>query len=41
MPINVKIEDSWKEALKTEFSKPYFVAITQKLKQEKQEGNLI
>jgi len=41
MPINVKIEDSWKVSLNAEFSKPYFVGITQKLKQDKQEGKLI
>ncbi len=33
--VQVKIEDSWKEALKNEFSEPYFQKLTQFVKQEK------
>jgi len=33
--MDVKIEDSWKEELKTEFTRPYFLQITTHLKAEK------
>jgi len=33
--VQVKIEDSWKETLKNEFSEPYFQKLTQFVKQEK------
>src|SRR5260221_12571429 len=33
--MDVKIEDSWKNALKQEFNKPYFMQITTFLKTEK------
>ena len=33
--MNVKIEDSWKEALKNEFTNPYFLQIVAHLKTEK------
>ncbi len=33
--MDVKIEDSWKEVLKTEFTKPYFLQIATHLKTEK------
>ncbi len=39
--MNVQIEDSWKEELKEEFGKPYFIQITDRLKQEKQAGKVI
>jgi len=39
--MNVKIEPSWKEVLKTEFEKPYFKEIVAFLKKEKQEGKII
>ena len=39
--MNVQIEDSWKEELKDEFTKPYFLKITEHLKKEKQEGKVI
>ena len=39
--INVKIEDSWKEALKEEFEKPYFAFLVQRLHAEKDAGKRI
>lgn len=36
--VEVKIEDSWKQALSSEFEKPYFAALSQKLHEEKSEG---
>lgn len=39
--MDVKIEASWKEALKDEFSKPYFRQITLHLKTEKAQGKII
>ncbi len=39
--MNVQIEESWKQALKEEFEKPYFSDIVQFLKQEKQKGKII
>jgi len=39
--MDVKIEASWKEVLKDEFSKPYFLQITTVLKQEKATGKTI
>lgn len=39
--MDVQIEDSWKEALKPEFSKPYFIKIVDTLKAEKQQGKVI
>jgi uracil-DNA glycosylase len=38
---NVRIEESWKEALKNEFDQPYFQTLTQFLKQEKAAGKVI
>ncbi len=38
---NVKIEDSWKEALKQEFEQPYFQSIATFLRKEKQKGKKI
>ncbi len=38
---NVKIEESWKEALADEFNQPYFSAIKQFLVKEKQAGKTI
>lgn len=38
---NVKIEDSWKAVLTNEFQQPYFSALKQILKNEKQEGKTI
>ncbi len=38
---DVKIEPAWKEALKDEFSQPYFAAIKQFLIAEKQSGKVI
>lgn len=38
---NVKIEESWKQALQQEFQQPYFAAIKQFLVQEKQAGKTI
>ena len=35
-PVEVKIEPSWKEVLQPEFSKPYFLALTEFIKKEKQ-----
>jgi uracil-DNA glycosylase len=39
--MDVKIEESWKELLKTEFNKPYFQQIPQHLKTEKAQGKTI
>jgi uracil-DNA glycosylase len=39
--MDVAIEPSWKEALKTEFEKPYFEKIASFLKQEKHAGKTI
>ena len=38
---NVKIEESWKAALKQEFDQPYFQALASVLKKEKAEGKII
>lgn len=38
---NVKIEESWKEALKLEFQQPYFQALATQLKNEKAAGKII
>ena len=37
----IKIEESWKEALQEEFTKPYFTTLTDFLKQEKAAGKEI
>lgn len=39
--MDVKIEQSWKEALQGEFEKPYFASLVQFLHQEKTSGKLI
>ena len=39
--MDVQIEDSWKQQLKDEFSKPYFLNIVRFLKQEKLAGKTI
>ena len=39
--VDVKIESSWKEALKDEFEKPYFVEMAARLHAEKQAGAVI
>ncbi|MGC4038971.1 MAG: uracil-DNA glycosylase [Chitinophagaceae bacterium] len=39
--MDVKIEPSWKEVLKTEFNKPYFQQITLHIKTEKAQGKTI
>lgn len=39
--MDVKIEPEWKEALKTEFTKPYFLQITTFLRSEKMAGKTI
>jgi len=39
--MDVKIEESWKEILKDEFTKPYFQSIVLHLKTEKQQGKTI
>ena len=39
--MDVKIEASWKEALKAEFSKPYFQQIILHIKTEKAQGKII
>jgi len=39
--MDVKIEPSWKEALKDEFEKPYFAQIVEFLHQQKREGKVI
>ena len=41
MSNNIKIEDSWKEALKEEFNQPYFEALIQFIKQEIKGGKVI
>jgi uracil-DNA glycosylase len=41
LSMDVKIEDSWKAALKQEFGKPYFLQITTFLKTEKMTGKTI
>lgn len=39
--MNVRIEESWKEALQSEFDKPYFASLVQYLHKEKAEGRQI
>ena len=39
--MDVKIEDSWKEVLKTEFKQPYFMQIVTHIKTEKATGKII
>lgn len=39
--MDVKIEQSWKEALGSEFRKPYFVSLVNFLHQEKREGKTV
>ena len=39
--MDVRIEPSWKEALKDEFDKPYFLSLVQQLHREKAEGRRI
>ena len=39
--MDVKIEKSWKEVLKSEFVKPYFEQIPQHIKTEKSQGKII
>lgn len=39
--MEVKIEQSWKEALKDEFDKPYFVQLVKFLHEEKAEGKTV
>jgi uracil-DNA glycosylase len=39
--MDVKIEASWKEILKDEFKKPYFLQISEHLKTEKKQGKII
>ena len=39
--MDVKIEDSWKEVLKAEFNKPYFLQIVTHLKTERASGKII
>jgi len=39
--MDVKIENSWKQALQGEFDKPYFAALSRHLHQEKAEGKVI
>jgi len=39
--MDVRIEPSWKEALKDEFGKPYFAGIVEFLHQQKKEGKVI
>ena len=39
--MDVKIERSWKEVLKSEFAKPYFEQIPQHIKTEKSQGKII
>ena len=40
-PMEVKINDTWKEVLKNEFSKPYFLEIVGFLRTEKMAGKII
>jgi uracil-DNA glycosylase len=39
--ISVQIEISWKEKLREEFEKPYFQALTEKIKSRRREGKII
>ena len=39
--MNVQIEESWKEALQSEFGKPYFASLVQYLHKEKAEGRQV
>ncbi len=39
--MEVQMEESWKEALKDEFDKPYFTALAQELHREKRAGEVI
>ena len=39
--MNVKIEESWREALQAEFDKPYFADLVGRLHLEKAEGRVI
>src|SRR5574343_1293232 len=39
--MDVQIEPSWKQVLQEEFEKPYFAAIVQHLKDEKNAGKII
>lgn len=39
--MNVRIESSWREALKEEFDKPYFAALSERLHAEKAAGEVI
>ena len=39
--MNVKIEESWRQALQSEFDKPYFAALSARLHTEKAEGKTI
>jgi len=39
--MDVKIEESWKQALAPEFEKPYFYSLVQYLHQEKSQGKVI
>ena len=39
--MNVRIEESWKEALQSEFDKPYFASLVQYLHKEKAEGRQV
>src|ERR1700749_867475 len=39
--MDVKIEESWKEALRQEFTKPYFLQIVTLLKNEKISGKIV
>ncbi len=41
MSVNVRIENSWKEALAEEFDKPYFETLVQFLKTERAAGRVI
>ena len=36
--MNVRMEDSWKAALRDEFDKPYFMSLVQELHRQKKEG---
>lgn len=36
--MNVRMEDSWKAALRDEFDKPYFISLVQELHRQKKEG---
>lgn len=39
--MNVKIEESWKQALQSEFDKPYFAGLVRSLHEEKARGEVI